>query len=805
MGSFFRDLRFALRQLRRTPVLTGAAIACLALGIGANTAIFTVINAVLVRPLPYPDPDRLVMVWESNAGRKRERNTVAPANYLDWKAESDVFERMAGVYDTRMNLTGAGEPVEVPAENATAELFPLLGLRASLGRTYTADEDVPGGPAVVVLSHGLWQRRFGGARNVIGQRVSLDGNAFTVIGVLEDGAGIVGQTQPPDLWVPFQLDPAENYRETAGRYMRVLARLKPGVARERAQAALETIAVRLAERHPRFNRGWSVNLVPVSEQVTGPVRRPLVVLAGVVLLVLLIACANVANLQLAQAMARRRETAVRAALGASRARVIRQFLAEGVVLALGGGAAGVLLAIWLTAALAARAAVDIPRLSEIRVDAATLGFTLAMSVVAGVLFGLIPALHAGRIDLHDSLKEGGRGASAGGQRTRAALVTAQVALSLVLLVGAGLLLKSFAKLQEVDLGFEPDRVLTARVTLPKSRYATPEEGAAFFNALLPQVRTLPGVRAAGAVNWLPLSGLRSATGFWIEGRPLPAAGEVPGTDVRAIAPEYFRAMGIPLQAGRPLATSDAPGQPPAVVVSRSFVDRYLPQEAPLGRRIVMPWGDTLVGTIVGVVGDVKHTGVDSAASPTVYWAIGQLPSDVMNLVIRTTGEPAAVAAGLVAQIHALDPQLAVSDVRPLDAYLGDALARRRFSMMLLAGFAALALTLTAVGLNGVMAYYVVLRTRELGIRLALGASRDAVLRGVLARGLGLVAVGIAVGVATALAFTQVLGALLYDVSATDPAVFALIIGLLTVVGLTSSYVPARRATRIDPMVAIRSE
>ncbi|HET9039625.1 MAG TPA: ABC transporter permease, partial [Gemmatimonadales bacterium] len=627
----------------------------------------------------------------------------------------------------------------------------------------------------------------------------------TIIGVLAEGAAIVGLPQAPDIWVPFQLDPAQDYRQSAGRYLLAIARLKPGVSRDRAQAAMATIAARLEERYPRFNRGWSVNLVPMGEQFTGPVRRPLLVLGGVVLLVLLIACANVANLQLAQATARRRETAVRAALGASRSRMVRQFLSESVLLALAGGVCGTLLAVWLTAGLAARAAVNIPRLNEIRVDGATLGFTLLVSVAAGILFGLIPALHAGRTDLHESLKEGGRGASGGGARTRAVLVAAQVAVSLVLLVGAGLLLKSFARLQQVDLGFEPDRVLTARVTLPEVRYATPERQTAFFDGLLAQVRALPGVEAAGAINWLPLSGLRSATSFWFEGRPVPRAGEFPGTDVRAVDPDYFRTMGMPLLDGRPLARTDAAGQPRAIVVSRSFVDRYLPGEAPLGRRILMPWGDTLVGTIVGIVPDVKHTGVDSMVNPTVYWALAQFPSNFMNLVIRTAGDQAAVASGLIAQVRALDPELAVADVKPLDAYLGDALARRRFSMTLLAGFAGLALILTAVGLYGVMAYSVVQRTRELGIRLALGASQAAVLRGVLARGLALVAAGMAVGVAGAVAFTRVLGALLYDVSATDPAVFALIIGLLTIVGVTSSYLPARRATRVDPMVAIRSE
>ncbi len=805
MHTLIGDFRFALRRLRRAPTFTVAAVACLALGIGANTAIFTVINAVLVRPLPYPEPDRLVMVWEANRDRQGDRNVVSPANYLDWRAQNTVFESTAAVYHTRMNLTGRGEPLEVPVELATAGLFRLLGMRPLLGRTFSAEEDVPGGPAVVVLSHGLWQRRFGGAPDVVGQTIALDGTAVTVVGVLPEGAGIVGLPRAPELWVPFALDPAHDYRATHGRYMQVFARLRPGVSRDRAQAEMATIARRLEEAHPENNRGWSVNLVPVPEQVTGALRRPLLVLAGVVALVLLIACANVANLQLAQAASRRREIAVRAALGASRSRVIRQFLAESLLLAAAGGLGGVLLALWLTDALAARAAATIPRLSGIQVDFATLAFTLVLAATAGILFGLVPALHAGRIDLHESLKQGGRGASGGGARTRAGLVAAQVALSLVLLVGAGLLLKSFARLEQVELGFDPDRVLTARITLPEARYEDPAAQAAFFGALMSEVRALPGVRAAGAINWLPLSGLRSGTGVYIAGRPLPAPGEDLPADISAVEPGYFQAMGIPLKDGRLLTPTDGPRQPRAVVVSEAFVRRYLPGVAPLGQRVGMEWTDTLVGTIVGVVGDVKHTGVDSLSNPTLYWAIPQFPWNAMSLVVRTSGDPEHVAAAVTARVHALDPELAVADVKPLDAYLGDSLARRRFSMTLLAGFAGLALVLTAVGLYGVMANSVVQRTRELGIRLALGETREAVLRGVLRRGLGLVAAGIIIGLAGALAFTRVLGALLYEVSATDPAVFAGIIALLSFVGLVASYLPARRATRVDPMVALRSE
>jgi putative ABC transport system permease protein len=799
------DLRSAVRRLRRAPGFTAAAVICLALGIGANTAIFSVINAVLLRPLPYPQADRVMMVWEARHADRVERNNVAPYNFLPWKSESGVFQQLAAVYDTRVGLTGHGEPVQVPAEYASADLFPMLGFRPILGRTYTAEEDRPGAAPVVVLSHGLWQRRFGGGRDVVGQRLELDGVPHTIIGVLAPGAAIVGRPETPEVWVPVGLDPAQDYHGVRGRYLIAIGRLKEGASREQAQASLSAIARRLEEQFPEYNTGWDVNVVPVTDDVTGQLRRPLLLLAGVVGLVLLIACANVANLQLAQATARRREIAVRAALGAGRGRVARQFLAESMLLGLGGGVGGVLLALWLTAALSARAEAGIPRLGEVSVDAATLGFTLLVSLVAGIGFGLIPALRAGRADLQAALKDGDRSGTPGGHRARGMLVASQVALSLMLLVGAGLLLKSFARLQQVDLGFEPERVLTARVSLPDARYPGPAQQAAFFDGLVRRVEALPGVSAAGTVSWLPLSGLRSATDLWIEGRPIPPPDTRPGAHIQAVTPDYFRAMGIPLREGRTFAASDGLEQPKAVVVSRSFADRYLAGEPALGQRIAMPWGDTLRGTIVGVVGDVRHAGVDSLPHPTLYWAESQWPWNAMTLVVRTSQDPARLASVVVAEIHAIDPQLPVADVRPMLSYFGDTLARRRFTMTLLAGFAATALALTAVGLYGVMAYSVAQRTRELGIRLALGASRQRVLKAELRRALAVVAAGVAAGVAGAAAFSRVLESLLFGVSETDPAVFALIVGLLAAVGLAASWIPARRATRVDPMVALRAD
>jgi len=805
MDSLAADLRYAFRQLRRSPTFTLAAVACLALGIGANTAIFTVINAVLVRPLPYAEPDRLVMLFEARKGNAASRNVVSPADFLDWRAQSQVFERTAAIYDYGVNLTGRGEPAEVTAELASADLFPLLGLTPVIGRTFSAEEDGPGGARAVVLSQGLWQRRFGGARDVVGQVVRVDDQPYTVVGVLPDGAGLAGRPQPPELWLPLALDPSQDYRATAGRYLSAVGRLKPGVSVGAAEADLRTVAARLEAAHPQFNGGWSASVVPLTAYVTGSLRRPLLVLAGVVALVLLIACANVANLQLAQGTARQREIAIRAALGAGRRRMMRQFLLESLLLSLTGGMAGALLALWLTDALAASASTTIPRLGTVQVDLAALGFTLLLSVSAGLLFGMAPALQAARADLHEGLKQGARGVAGSGTRTRAFLVAGQVALALMLLVGAGLLLKSFARLQRVDLGFDPEHVVTARVTLPETRYGDSTRQAAFFQSLLARLDALPGVRVAGAINWLPLSGLRSATNFWFGGRPIPSDPQQPTAIISVVDPNYFRAMGITLRSGRGLASTDDADQPKAVVVSERFVHEYFPGQSPLGQQVLMPWGDTLVATIVGVVGDVKHTGVDSLAHPTIYWSMTQFPWSGMHLVVRAAGDLRPVATALPGAVHALDPELAVADVRPLESYLGDALARRRFSMTLLAGFAGLALMLTAVGLYGVIAYTVVQRTREFGIRLALGASQATVLRGVLRRGLLLVGAGVLAGVIGAVAFTRVLGSLLYEVSATDPAVFAGIVALLGVVGVAASYAPARRATRVDPAVALRAE
>jgi len=802
MDTVLQDLRYGFRTLRRTPGFTLAAVACLALGIGANTAIFSVINGVLLRPLPFKDPASLVMVWESSARRGRERNVVSPANYLDWRAQNASFSEIGAYIDWRANLTGLDEPLEIPRAYATATFFTVLGTAPALGRVYTAEEDGPNGPNVAVISHRMWQRKFGGRREALGARINLDGTPFTIIGVMPDGFGIEGSKA--DVWTPLALDPAVDYRTRTGRYLTSVARLEPGVSPARAQSDLDAIARRLEAAHPRFNAGWSVNVVPMYEQVVGGVRQALLVLGGVVAFVLLIACANVANLLLARSTGRSREIAVRAALGAARSRMVRQLLTESVLLAFVGAALGLLLAYWGIQAVIALAPQSVPRLGSIGIDGRTLAFTAGVALATGILFGLVPALHAGRGDLQNVLREGARGSTASG-RARAVLVVAQVALSLVLLVGAGLMMRSFAKLQSVDPGFDPDHVLTARVQLAGERFHASGAATAFFVQLLERVATVPGVESVGAINWLPFAGLGSATSYWIEGRPIPPPSESFVADVRGVDANYFRTMRIRVLRGGPFDTRANVESPKQVVVNEAFVRTHFHAANPIGEHVMMPWGDTLRGEIVGVVRDTKHTGLDSLPRPMIYWAMKQFPTNFMTLVVRTRDDPMRLAPALTREVRALDANQPLADVKPLDDYLGQSVAQRRFSMTLLAIFSTVALVLAALGIYGVLAYSVAQRTREIGVRMALGARDSAVAGMVVREAFGVVGVGLALGVGGALVLTRVLASLLYEVSPTDPATFAGVAFILGAVALAASYLPARRAARVDPIVALRNE
>jgi putative ABC transport system permease protein len=802
MDTLLQDLTYALRTLRRTPAFTLAAVACLALGIGANTAIFSVVDGVLLRPLPFKEPGSLVMVWETNRSHGADRNVVSPANYLDWRAQNSTFSDIGSYIDWRANLTGVDEPVEVAVSIATASFFQVLGVTPELGRVYTPEEDAPNGPQVVVLSHRLWERRFGARQEAIGARLELNGRPSTVIGVMPPSFGIEGSKA--ELWTPMHLDPSVDYRTRTGRYLTSIARLKPNVTPQRAQADMSAIARRLEAAHPTFNSAWGANVVPMYEQVVGGVRRALLVLGGVVAFVLLIACANVANLLLARSTARTREVAVRAALGAGRGRMVRQLLTESVVLSALGGAVGLLLAYWGVQVVKALAPRGVPRIASISIDGWTMAFTLVVALVTGLLFGLAPALQAGRGNLQTILREGNRG-STGSGRARTVLVAAQVALSLVLLIGAGLMMRSFARLQSVDPGFDPDGVLTGRVQLTGERFRSASVATAFFDQLLERIEKVPGVQSAGAINWLPFGGDGSATSYWIEGRPVPPPTSEFVADVRAVDPRYFRTMRIRVERGESFDARANTESPKQVVVNEAFVRVHFPTSNPIGEHVVMPWDDTLRAEIVGVVADTKHAGLDSAARPMIYWAVKQFPSSMMTLVVRTNGDPMRLAPAIAREVRALDANQPFADPKPLDAYLSQSVAQRRFSMTLLGVFSGLALVLAALGIYGVLAYSVAQRTREIGVRIALGARESTVASMVVREALGVVGVGLVVGIAGAIALTRVLATLLYDISPTDPLTFAGVTLALGAVAVAASYFPARRAARVDPIVALRQE
>jgi len=809
----FQDLRYGLRLLLKTPVFTFIAVLTLALGIGANTTIFSVANAVWLRPLPYPEADQLALVWHRNT--KREGNfELTPAGYLDLRRQSKSFERIAAFVSHDFNLTGAGEPERLRGQQVSAALFPLLKAQPIAGRVFTEAEDRDGAPRVVILSHALWQRRFGAQANVIGQTITLDDHGYTVVGVMPPGFDF--PEKGAELWAPMAFGASAASARTSF-FLRAIARLKPGVTLAAAQSELNVIAQNLAQAYPESNTDLGFSAVSLQEHMVSGFKQALFVLLGAVAFVLAIACANVANLLLARVAGREKELAVRAALGAGRRRLIRQLLTESALLALCGGALGLLLAMWGVKALKLINSAGpagpgvIARLDEVGLDWRVLGFTLGVSCLTGVFFGLAPALQISRPDLQRTLKESGRGfAGAGGHRLRGLLVIAEIALSLVLLVGAGLLIRSFIRLQNVDPGFNPEGLLTLRVEISDDKARDQARVANFYQQVIDRAQALPGVEAAGVVTATPIvtPGIRSY--IIIEDKPDPPPGQPQLANNRVVSPDYFRTLGVPLLTGRLLSAQDNAQAPPAVVINQALARRYWGDENPVGKRFTFGSrrANTRWLTVVGVVGDIRQAGLNADSLPELYTPLTQEHQRWARprvLFIRTTGDPLSLVAAVKAEIWAVDKDQTVYGVRTMEEIVAGSLAPRRFNLLLLGLFAAIALALAGVGIYGVISYAVSQRTREIGVRVALGAGRRDILKLIVGQGLALTLGGVAIGLVASFALTRWMASLLFGVSASDPLTFASVALLLTLVALLACYFPARKAMKVDPMAALRSE
>jgi predicted permease len=808
VGALLQDLRYGIRALAKNPGFTIVAVLTLALGIGANTAIFSVVDAVLLRPLPYPESGRLFTVYQTLPQNPAQNTGVSYPNYLDWAQQNPVFDSIAAVRGNSLALSGQGDPTYIQAGSVTSNYFEVLRVKPLLGRTLQASDDALDANPVVVMSETLWRARFGADPAIVGRTITLEQHPVTVAGIVPAYFHPSVPDSAAQLWVPLRQDGvfSDMRARRAGHYLAALGRLKPGVSAAQAQSEMAALEQRLAEQYPNENKGWGVRIVSLQADLPGNVRTALLVLLGAVGFVFLIACANVASLQLARAASRRKEIAIRVALGAGRQRLLRQFLTESVLLSVIGGAVGLALAYLALQGLIAWLPADLPRISEIHVDARVLALGLVLSVLSGVIFGLAPAWHSTESRLAAAL-ESARGAGEGrtSQRARNIFVVAETALAIVLLVGAGLLIRSFARLQQVNVGFNPAQLLTAQVGLPRAQYAKPQQWISFYQQTLERMNALPGAQEAAVAVPLPLSDSYINLAFAIEGRPPRTKSEAPTADFVAISPNYFHVMQIPLLRGRQFSETDSEGAPKVCVISLSLAQQLFPNQSALGRRIVIGYPADATREIVGIVGDVKDSDLAARESAQIYVPFVQNPFWAADIAVRAYRNPGALSGELREQIRAIDSALPVAEVRPMAEAIDSSIAQPRFRTALLTLFGAAALLLAAIGIYGVLAYTVAQQTREIGIRMALGANPARVLRLVLARGLRLAAAGTAIGVLTALLLTQLLNSLLFGVSATDPVTFAAVAGLLFAVALLACYVPARRAMRVDPMVALRYE
>jgi len=810
MAILLEDLRYGLRMLRKAPGFTAVALISLALGIGANTAIFGVVKAVLLKPLPFTDPDHLVKLWESNPQNPGDEiMPVAPADFADWRQRTHSFGEIGASYDVHKSLTGVGEPAALSGYAFSANVFHVAGVTPFLGRTFTAEDDRPGADRVVVLAYSLWRTKFGGDRGIVGKTILLDGQSYTVLGIMRPGFDYPGNSE---FWVPTALKPADMANRKLN-YLRPMARLKPGVTVEEANADLVHIAAQLAKEHPDTNATRSASVEPIRNSYVGDIEPALLALLGAVGFVLLIACTNLANLLLAHSSSRRKEFAVRFALGASRRRLIGQLLSESTLLSLGGGLLGLLVAYWSRGTLLQLfpndiANLNIPRVEKIPMDGGVVAFGLFLAVSTGMLFGILPALHTSNADVYETLKEGGRsGSVAGRERTRSMLVIAQMALSLVLLAGAGLMIRTFLRLEGASLGFNPDHVLTVQLVLPDTKYPKLEDRLRFLNETLGRIMTLAGVQSAGAVGFAPLSGFWNSTNFTIEGQPALPASAIPQADFNVVSPLYFRTLEVPFVAGRDFQAADTAGRPEVVLINQTMARQFWPGQNPVGKRLSpdpATFGMTM-WEIVGVVGDIKHFGVAEPVHATIYRPFAQESFPLIAFTIRTQVPPLTLTNAVRQAIWSVDKDQPISKIITLDEAAAESVTLRRVCMILLAAFAAISVFLAVVGLYGVMAHLVTQRTQEFGVRMALGARPKDISRSVVRQGLALAAVGIVLGATAALALTRLLTSLLFGVRPQDPATLLAVGLLLSGVAVVASYIPARRAAKVDPMVALRYE